>query len=137
VTVRVVHGSASPATVTRPVTLTAPTVSVKTPAAGAAVTAGASVPVSFQLLDSTRRPLPDALATAYVQDTTCAATVGVTGVQTLAATCPTYNSATKLFTTTWATTSAAAGGARGAVTIGVRVDHGSAVVTTTRGITLR
>jgi predicted extracellular nuclease len=80
------------------------------PADGATVRAGSTVPVRFRLTDAAGRPLPDAAAALLAG--LCQVRVTVTGAQTLAPACARYDAATDRFTYDWRTSRTGLGAAQ-------------------------
>lgn len=101
------------------------------PADGATVRAGSTVPVRFRLTDSAGRPLPD--AAAAVLAALCQVRVSVSGAQTLAPACARYDAATDRFTYDWRTSRNRFGAAQ--LTVSVTI-AGGAPQTRTVNLTL-
>jgi len=101
------------------------------PADGATVRAGTTVPVRFRLTDAAGRPLPDAVASVLAA--LCQVRVSVTGAQTLAPACARYDAATDRFTYDWRTSRTGLGAAQLTVSVAIT---GGAPQTRTVNLTL-
>jgi predicted extracellular nuclease len=101
------------------------------PADGATVRAGTTVPVRFRLTDAAGRPLPDAAAALLAA--LCQVRVSVSGAQTLAPQCARYDAATDRFTYDWRTSRTGLGAAQ--LTVSVTI-AGGAPQTRTVNLTL-
>jgi hypothetical protein len=95
------------------------------PAEGASVRAGATVPVRFRLTDADGRPLPDAAAALLVlPGPLCQVKVTAAGAQTLAPACVRYDAARDQFSYDWRTSRTGTGAVR--LTVQVAVAGGPA-----------